>query len=92
MAEVGGSSGGQLFQVPGSEQDKLEQVVQGCVQLDFDCRQGWRVHKLSGQPVQCSTTFTLKKSFSLICMEFSAFQFVPLAFCPVTGYAGYLGV
>lgn len=89
-ADVRDSSEGQLFQVPGSEHAKLKQVVQGCVQYNIDCLQGRRVHRLwaTGSVFNHSHN---KKVFFFYLYGISAFQLVPIAFCPVTGYTRYLG-
>lgn len=85
------SSESQLFQVPGSEHVKLEQVVQGCVQYNIDCLQGWRVHRLWATCSVFNHSHN-KKVFLFYLYGISAFQFVPVAFCPVTGCARHLGV
>lgn len=36
---------------PCSEQGQLQQAAQGCVQPSFEDLWGWRLHRLSSQPV-----------------------------------------
>jgi len=39
------------------------QAAQSHIQPGLECLQGWGIHSLLGQPVQCLTTFYVKKSF-----------------------------
>lgn len=65
MTEVGGSSGVQLAQVPQSKQGHLEQAIQDCIWMGFDCLQAQRLlHKLLGQAVLMFNHPHIKKSFS----------------------------
>lgn len=48
---LSGTSGDHLLRSTWSKQDQLEQITHSCVQLGFDCLQGWRqvVDNLTGQ-------------------------------------------
>ena len=61
LFELEGALTGYLVQPPCNEQGHLQlaQVVQSPIQPDLECLQGWGIHHLSGQPVQCFTTFTV---------------------------------
>lgn len=48
---------------PCSEQGRLEQVGQSCVQAAFEYLQGWTLHGLSGKPVPVSNRSHSKKDF-----------------------------
>lgn len=84
------SSESQLFQVPGSERTKLEQVVQAVSNSILTVSKG-RESTDSEQCIQHPATLTLKKYFYFL-YQISAFQSVPVAFCPVTGFASYLEI
>lgn len=55
------------------KQGLQEQVAQDSAQLHFECLQGWRHHRLSGQPVPPSQK---KWFFSHVQMDTPVFQFV----------------
>jgi len=38
------------------------QAAQSHIQPGLECLQGWGIHSLPGQPVQCITTLWVKKS------------------------------
>ena len=75
MAEVGGD----LWRPnPCSKQGQQEQVAQDCVQLGFDCLQGWRLCSLPGQPVLVLDYPDSKKVISYVRWNFLYFNLCPL--------------
>jgi len=38
-----------------------DQAAQSHIQPGLECLQGWGIHSLLGQPVQCVTTFCVKE-------------------------------
>lgn len=59
-----GISGGHLVYPSNVKQGYLEQVAQDHVQMDFECLQSGRIHKLSGQPVSLLSHPHSKRSLS----------------------------
>ena len=55
------------FQTPCYVQGRqpADQAAQSHIQPGLECLQGWGIHSLLGQPVQCITTFRVK-NFLLI--------------------------
>jgi len=41
-----------------------DQAAQSHIQPGLECLQGWGIHSLLGQPVQCVTTFCVKRHLS----------------------------
>lgn len=72
------------MQPPCSKHSQLKLVVQSCVQLGFEYLKGWTLHSLSGKLVPVLNHAHSKKVFPDVQTEFSVFQFVPIAYCPVT--------
>ena len=57
------------------------QAAQSHIQPGLECLQGWSIHNLPGQPVQCVTTLCVKKFFlisnlNLPCLSLRSFPFV----------------
>lgn len=46
-----GTSGCHLVQLSFTDEGQLEQVAQKCVQLGFECLQGWRIYNFSVIPI-----------------------------------------
>ena len=62
------------------------QAAQSHIQPGLECLQGWGIHSLLGQPVQCVTTlweknFLLISNLNLPCLSFKPF---PLVLSPFT--------
>jgi len=58
-----------------------DQAAQSDIQPGLECLQGWGVHSLLGQPVQCVTTlwgknFLLISNLNLPCLSFKPFPLV----------------
>lgn len=69
MVEVGGAGRDlwrYLIQPPSSQQSQLEQVAQDHIQPGFEYLQGWSLHNLPGQAVQCLVTLKVKM-FVFLC-------------------------
>jgi len=78
MADSGGTSGSHPIQDPWLMQGYLETVAQDHVQTAFEYLQGWRLHNLSRQPMQCSVTLTVKTCFLIFKVNFPCFNFYVL--------------
>jgi len=85
MAEVGKD----LWRSPGPpsllKQDHLQPAAQDHVHTAFEHLQSWRLHNLSGQPVPCLVTLTVKKIFPDVQTDPPVFHFVTIASYPITG-------
>ena len=68
------------------KQGHLDLVTQDHVQTAFEYLQGWRLRNLSGQRVPALSHPDSKKVFPDVQRKPPVFQFVPIAFGPVTGY------
>lgn len=61
-----------VYSSPLLKQGQLKQFGQGCLRSGFDCFQGWRCYKLSGQPVP--VIHTIKKCFLTFWWNFMVFS------------------
>ena len=80
-----GTSGGHVVQTPLLKESYLELVAPDHVQTAFEYPQGWRFHKLSGQPVPVPGHPHSKKVLPDVLAEPALFQVVLIASGPVTG-------
>ena len=58
-----------------------DQAAQSHIQPGLECLQGWSIHNLLGQPVQCVTTlwvknFLLRSNLNLPCLSLKPFPLV----------------
>ena len=86
MAEVGRDLWRSSSPTPLPKQGHLERIAQDCVQMAFEYLQGWRLHKVCGQPVPLLGHPHSEKVFPHVQEEPPVFHFVPIASCPVTGH------
>ena len=69
-----------------------DQAAQSHIQPGLECLQGWGIHSLLGQPVQCVTTlcvknFLLISNLNLPCLSLKPFPLVPSLSTLVNSYS-----
>jgi len=74
MAEAGRH----LWSIPLLKKGQLKPAAQDCVQMDFECLQGQRLHNLSGQPVPMLSHPLSNNIFFLCSDEISCSSLCPL--------------
>ena len=60
-----------------------DQAAQSHIQPGLECLQGWGIHSLLGQPVQCITTLWVKNIVLISNLNLPS-QFKTISPCPIT--------